>query len=76
VVWVNGALVPLADEGLWKHGVIHRGKKMRWARPQAGTKMGMHIWGVVEMYPPAAETILDIGKERYVFVGMDGWRNL
>jgi hypothetical protein len=27
-------------------------------------RWGMHIWGVVEMYPPADETILDIGKER------------
>ena len=64
VVWVNGALVPLAEEGLWKHGVSNRGKKMRWMRAQGGTKWGMHIWGVVEMYPPVSETILDIGKER------------
>jgi hypothetical protein len=29
---------------------------------QGGTSWGRHMWGVVEMHPPAAETILDIGK--------------
>eukprot|EP01048_Picozoa_sp_COSAG05_P011799 COSAG05_NODE_1137_length_5751_cov_9.852619_2_plen_138_part_00 len=64
VTWVNGALVPLGEDTLWKYGISFRGKKMRWARAQAGTKWGMHVWGVIEMYPPPDETILDIGKER------------
>lgn len=64
VCWVNGALVPLGEDNLWKYGISFRGKKMRWLKPQSGGKWGMHVWGTIEMYPPAKETILDIGKER------------
>jgi hypothetical protein len=70
-VWVNGALVPLGQDGLWKHGISFQGKKMRWRRAQGGSKWGMHIWGTIEMHPPADETILDIGPSHLVWQCLD-----
>lgn len=74
VVYVNGALVPLGEDTLWKHGIASAGKKIRWLKADGGSKWGKHVFGVVEMCPPADETILDMGKERLMPVGEN--RNL
>ena len=61
VVYVNGALVPLGeDTQLWKHGIASGGKKIRWMKADGGTKWGKHVYGVIEMWPPAEETLLDV----------------
>jgi len=40
VVYVNGALVPLGEDMLWKHGLACASKKMRWLKADGGTKWG------------------------------------
>lgn len=57
--------MPLGEDNLFKYGIKLGGKPERWNRTgDGGRKWGRHVWGVLEMSPPPADTLLDIGKER------------
>ena len=64
VLYVNGALVPIGEDGmLWKHGFEYGEKKSRWLKADGGSKWGRHVFGVIEMTPPVGEDILSSSKE-------------
>ena len=52
-------------EELYRLGMRLGGEKARWERDnEGGRRWGRHIWGVLEMFPPASDTLVDMGKER------------
>ena len=44
VVYVNGALVPLGEEGLWKWGLIVNGKKARCDEDADNARRFLALW--------------------------------